>query len=73
MRSTEMLALLQRAPLGYVIVRVNGSHHVMEAAGRPRVVLACHAGQTLPPGLVRKILLKDVGLDADTALAILSR
>jgi hypothetical protein len=43
----------------------------MEASGRPTLHLAFHDGQSIPPGLVRKILVKDVGLSGDEAMALL--
>jgi len=72
MKAGDLLALLARSPLSYQVVRSNGSHRRLEsAAGYPPLTFAFHAGQTLPPGLVRKILVKDVGLTAAGARALL--
>ena len=60
------------AKLGYKVQRVNGSHHILAAPDRPGLVFAYHKGQTFPPGLVRKILVKDVGLSEAEALELVS-
>lgn len=69
-KATALLRVLGR--LGYTMTRSRGSHRVLEAPGRPQLVLAYHSGQTFPPGLVRKILVKDVGLGEDEALRLLT-
>lgn len=71
MNSAELLRVL-RMDLGYEVKRVTGSHHILVAVDRPRLVFAYHSGQTFPPGLVRKILVKDVGLSESEALALVS-
>jgi hypothetical protein len=43
----------------------------MEAAGRPSLTFAFHDKSTIPAGLVRKILTKDVGLAEDEARKLL--
>lgn len=71
MKARELLAVLQREPLGYEIVKQNGSHRQLRAEGRNPLTFAFHDGVTVAPGLVRKILVKDVGLDQDEALGLL--
>lgn len=70
MSAVALLRILER-DLGYRVVRTAGSHRVLEAPGRPRLVFAYHSGQTFPPGLVRKILVKDVGVVEARALELL--
>lgn len=71
-KAAVLLAVLTRAPLHYSEVRVKGSHRRLESsAGYPPLTFAFHTGQTLPPGLVRKILVKDVGLSAGVARSLL--
>jgi predicted RNA binding protein YcfA (HicA-like mRNA interferase family) len=70
MKASELYRLLERA-LGYDTIRHSGSHRTMKARGRPTLHLAFHDKQTIPPGLVRKILVKDVGLSIDDAEALL--
>ena len=60
MKSSELLRILER--LGYEEDRRAGSHRRLKAAGRPPLTFAFHDGQTIPPGLVKKTLVKDVGL-----------
>lgn len=71
MKSGALLAILGREPLNYVEVRRQGSHRRLVADGRPPLVFAFHDGVEIPPGLVRKILVKDVGLSEADALALL--
>lgn len=71
MKANDLLAVLLREPLNYEIIRQNGSHRQLRASGRPNVLFSYHSGATVPPRTVRKILVKDVGLDADEALALL--
>jgi predicted RNA binding protein YcfA (HicA-like mRNA interferase family) len=56
--------------LGYEEVSRNGSHRKLACAGRPRVTFAFHDGVSLAPGVVRDILVKQVGLDNDEALKV---
>ena len=67
----QLLAVLQREPLNYVVERQRGSHRHLVAAGRPRVLFSFHDKATVPPGLVRSILVKTVGLTVDEALQLL--
>jgi predicted RNA binding protein YcfA (HicA-like mRNA interferase family) len=71
MKARRLLAVLQREPLGYRVVRQAGSHRRLEAPERPPLTFAFHDGTTVPGGLVRKILTKDVGLADDEARGLL--
>jgi predicted RNA binding protein YcfA (HicA-like mRNA interferase family) len=71
MKAKRLLAVLERRPLGYRMVRRAGSHRRMEAAGRPSLTFAFHDKATIPAGLVRKILIKDFGLAEDEARELL--
>jgi predicted RNA binding protein YcfA (HicA-like mRNA interferase family) len=70
MKSGELLRALRK--LGYETVRNEGSHRILTAPGRPQLTLAYHSGQTFPPGLVRNILVKQVGLTEAQALDLVS-
>lgn len=50
----DILAALKRA--GFVETHVKGSHHYLRRAGGKLVVVAVHAGETVPPGTLRSIL-----------------
>ena len=61
MKSSDLLRILQK--LGYEEDRRAGSHSRLKADRRQPLTFAFHDGQTIPPGLVREILMKDVGLN----------
>jgi predicted RNA binding protein YcfA (HicA-like mRNA interferase family) len=71
MKAKRLLAVLERRPLGYRVVRQAGSHRRMSTPGRPPLTFAFHDSATIPPGLVRKILIKDIGLAEDEARELL--
>jgi predicted RNA binding protein YcfA (HicA-like mRNA interferase family) len=71
MKAKRLLAVLLREPLNYEIVRQRGSHRLLAAPGRPRFVFAFHDRRDLPGGLVRAVLVKDVGLEEEEALDLL--
>ena len=61
LRGREVIAALRRA--GFVVLRVKGSHHFMQHPDGGRKVVPVHAGETIGPGLLNKIL-KDAEMDA---------
>lgn len=71
MKAKRLLAVLERKPLGYRVVRRSGSHRRLEAPGRPPLTFAFHDKATIPAGLVRKILTEEVGLAEDEARKLL--
>ena len=70
-KAKRLLAILKRKPLGYRVTRQSGSHRRMEAPGYPPLTFAFHDKATIPAGLVRKILVRDVGLAEDEARKLL--
>ncbi|MBS1888937.1 MAG: type II toxin-antitoxin system HicA family toxin [Actinobacteria bacterium] len=56
MKARRLLAVLERQPLGYEVVRQSGSHRRMQSPDHPPLIFAFHNGATIPAGLVRKIL-----------------
>jgi predicted RNA binding protein YcfA (HicA-like mRNA interferase family) len=50
----ELLKQLQRH--GFIVVRVRGSHHVVQHSDGRHSVVPVHAGEVIGPGLLRKIL-----------------
>ncbi|MBI2302453.1 MAG: type II toxin-antitoxin system HicA family toxin [Armatimonadetes bacterium] len=58
----ELVAALRRA--GFEEVRQRGSHHVLRHPDGRTTVVPLHAGDTVGPGLVRKIL-RDTKLSVD--------
>lgn len=71
MKAKRLLAVLERQPLGYEVVRQSGSHRRLRSPEYPPLTFAFHDGATVPAGLVRKILIKDVGLDEKDARKLL--
>lgn len=67
LKSKRLLSILTSEPLGYEVVRQVGSHRRMTAPGRPAITFSFHQGATIPGGMVRTILVKQVGLDEDSA------
>ncbi len=63
-----MLRLL--GGLGYRQERRSGSHRRLVSAGRPDLTFAFHDRATLAPGVVRDILVRQVGLSFDEALEV---
>lgn len=70
-RWPKLRRVLERRPLFYKVVRESGSHRRLEAPDRPSLILAFHNDEDIPPGLVRKILVKDIGLGEAEALALI--
>lgn len=70
MKARELQRLLERE-LGYRVHDQTGSHKKLRAPGRPQLIFAFHDRQTLPPGLVRHILVQQVGLSKEDAEALL--
>jgi predicted RNA binding protein YcfA (HicA-like mRNA interferase family) len=53
MTGAEVVKKLQQA--GWVLARINGSHHVMRRAGFPPVSVPVHGKRDLPPGTLGNI------------------
>jgi predicted RNA binding protein YcfA (HicA-like mRNA interferase family) len=59
---TEMIQALERG--GFSVVRIRGSHHFLRHSDGRTTVVPVHAGETVGPGLMSKIL-RDGGLDRE--------
>ena len=74
MSASALLRVLMREPLSYRVVRRKGSHRwLVSAHAYPSFSFAFHDRQELSGGVVRKVLVRDVGLTREQALAILRR
>jgi predicted RNA binding protein YcfA (HicA-like mRNA interferase family) len=51
---TEVITTLSRA--GFAVIRTRSSHHFLRHADRRTTVVPVHAGETIGPGLMSKIL-----------------
>jgi predicted RNA binding protein YcfA (HicA-like mRNA interferase family) len=65
----QVIEALQRG--GFAVVRVRGSHHFLRHSDGRRTVVPAHAGETIGPGLMGKIL-RDTGLDREQFRGLLS-
>ncbi len=72
LKARKFLAILQREPLAYEIVRQDGSHRKLESRnGFPPLGFAFHDRATVPPGLIRRYLEREIGLSRDEARDVL--
>lgn len=62
LRGREVIGALKAA--GFIVLRIKGSHHFLRHPDGRATVVPVHAGETIGPGLLSKIL-KDVDMTAD--------
>lgn len=65
---TEVIRALERG--GFVVVRIRSSHHFLRHPDGRTTVVPVHAGETIGPGLMSKIL-RDCELDRGQFRALL--
>jgi predicted RNA binding protein YcfA (HicA-like mRNA interferase family) len=68
LRGREVIAALKKA--GFEVLRIKGSHHFLRHPDGRATVVPVHAGETIGPGLLAKIL-KDVDMTADEFRSLL--
>jgi predicted RNA binding protein YcfA (HicA-like mRNA interferase family) len=54
--------------LGFIVVRVNGSHHRLKNTDGRVTTVPVHKNEDLPKGLMRKIIREDLDLELDEFL-----
>ena len=59
--------------LGFVIIRINGSHHRLKHPDSRVTTIPVHKNQDLPKGLLRKIIREDLELELDTFIDLWSK
>jgi predicted RNA binding protein YcfA (HicA-like mRNA interferase family) len=67
LKAKQLLRILTSEPLSYEIVRQKGSHRRLESPNYPPLTFSFHDRQTIPSGLVKRILTQQVGLAEDEA------
>jgi len=68
-RPTGKQVISALAKIQFVVIRVRGSHHFLQHADGRAIVVPVHAGETIGPGLMTKILRAcDVTIDEFVAL-----
>lgn len=59
----QMIRILEK--LGFVVVRINGSHHRMKHKDGRVTTIPVHKNEDLPKGLMRKIIREDLEMELD--------
>jgi predicted RNA binding protein YcfA (HicA-like mRNA interferase family) len=59
--------------LGFVTVRINGSHHRLKHPDGRVTTIPVHKNDHLPKGLLRKIIREDMDLELDEFVELFSR
>ncbi|MFO7934206.1 MAG: type II toxin-antitoxin system HicA family toxin [Bacteroidales bacterium] len=54
--------------IGFIIIRINGSHHRIKHPDGRVTTVPVHKNQDLPKGLLRKIIREDLELDLNCFL-----
>lgn len=71
LKAKRLQAILMRKPLQYYVERAKGSHkRLVSPNGYPPLTFSWHDSATIPPGLVEKTLVDDVGLTRAEALEL---
>ncbi len=64
----QLIAVLNK--LGFEVVRIKGSHHFLRHADGRTTVVPIHAGETVGPGMLSKIL-RDCEITRDQVQSLL--
>jgi predicted RNA binding protein YcfA (HicA-like mRNA interferase family) len=72
LKPAQLLRLLREIGFEIEPGSRGGGSHLWVTNGEVRLRWAFHKGATIPPGLVRKILTKDIGLTDDEVKQLLS-
>ena len=64
----DVVAAIQKA--GFSTIRIRGSHHFMRHADGRTTLIPVHAGETIGPGLLSKIL-RDCEITREDFIALL--
>jgi predicted RNA binding protein YcfA (HicA-like mRNA interferase family) len=56
--------------IGFVVVRINGSHHRLKHTDGRVTTVPVHKNQDLPKGLLRKIIREDLELELNDFTAL---
>lgn len=59
--------------IGFVVVRINGSHHRMKHVDGRVTTIPVHKNEDLPKGLLRKIVREDLGMSLEHFEEIISK
>ncbi|MCD4697399.1 MAG: type II toxin-antitoxin system HicA family toxin [Bacteroidales bacterium] len=56
--------------IGFVVIRINGSHHRLKHTDGRTTTVPIHKNQDLPKGLLRKIIREDLELGLETFIKL---
>jgi predicted RNA binding protein YcfA (HicA-like mRNA interferase family) len=59
----DLIKILEK--IGFVVVRINGSHHRMKHADGRVTTIPVHKNEDLPRGLMRKIIREDLKMELE--------
>jgi predicted RNA binding protein YcfA (HicA-like mRNA interferase family) len=59
--------------LGFIVVRINGSHHRLKHLDGRVTTIPVHRNEDLPKGLMRKIIREDLDLELDAFIELLKK
>jgi predicted RNA binding protein YcfA (HicA-like mRNA interferase family) len=59
----DFIKILEK--IGFVVVRINGSHHRMKHADGRVTTIPVHKNVDLPKGLMRKIIREDLKIELE--------
>jgi predicted RNA binding protein YcfA (HicA-like mRNA interferase family) len=66
----ELISILQK--LGFEIIRIKGSHHILRHIDGRRTVVPVHKGETIGIGLLMKVL-KDVEISKTEFIELINK
>jgi len=56
---------------GFIHIRTVGSHMIYKHVDGRRTTIPCHSGEIIGPGLLNKIIKKDLGITRDEFLEMI--
>ena len=56
--------------MGFVVIRINGSHHRLKHPDGRVTTIPVHKNQELPKGLLRKIIREDLDLELEQFITL---
>ncbi len=67
----NFIKILER--MGFVVIRINGSHHRMKHPDGRVTTVPVHKNKDLPKGLIKTIIKEDLEMEIEEFLKILNK
>ena len=64
----DFIKLLEK--LGFIVIRINGSHHRMKHPDGRVTTIPVHKNDPLPKGLLRKIIREDLQMEIEQIIPV---